>query len=168
MRLKNHIVLMRKLQQAQRIRPRKATWKRYILTFAFFVNRFFRIKTRVVATRKVSDRVINAAKHDCIMMCRLAGVTDVVVADARYHLKCYIQIQFTKIADCEKKTRKSSDPKDMCMHKVAHEVSIGVTKGEIYNVLDASEKSVGLLSKLMLAVTSSTGHDLTISCKGCS
>ena len=56
----------------------------------------------------------------------------------------------------------------MCMHKVAHEVSIGETKGEIYSLLDVWVRYVGLLSKLMLAVTSSTGHDLTISCKGCS
>ena len=47
----------------------------------------------------------------------------VVFADARYHPKGYIQIQFTRKADCEKKTRKGSDPKDMCMHKVEHEVS---------------------------------------------
>ena len=60
------------------------------------------------------------------MRCRLAGVSDLVVCDARYHLKCYIQ--FMKKADCEKKTRKGSDPKDMCLHKVAHEVSVGVTK----------------------------------------
>ena len=99
------------------------------------------------------------------MRCRLAGVSDVVVVDARYHLKCYIQIQFTMKADCKKNTPKSSDPKDMCTHKVAHKVSIGVTKGEIYSLLDIWERSVGLLSKLMLAVTSSTGHDLTISCK---
>ena len=99
------------------------------------------------------------------MRCRLAGVSDVVVADARYHLKCYILIQFTRKDDCKKKIRKGSDPKYVCMHKVAHEVSIGVTKGEIYSLLDIWERSVGLLSKLMLAVTSSTGHDLTISCK---
>ena len=90
---------------------------------------FFRKKTRVVATRNVSDRAINATKHDCIMRCRLAVVSDVVVSDARYHLKCYIQ--FTRKADCEKKTRRGSDLKDICMHKVAHEVSIGVTKCEI-------------------------------------
>ena len=102
------------------------------------------------------------------MRCRLAGVSDVVVADTRNHLKCYIQIQFKRKADCEKKPRKGSDPKDMCMRKVAHEVSIRVTKDEIYSLLDVWERSVGLLSKLIMAVTSSTGHDLTISCKGCS
>ena len=133
-----------------------------------FVNRFLPKTTRVIVTRNVSDRVINAAKHDCIMRCRLAGVSDVVVADTRNHLKCYIQIQFTRKADCEKKPRKGSDPKDMCMRKVAHEVSIRVTKGEIYSLLDVWERSVGLLSKLMMAVTSSTGHDSMISCKGCS
>ena len=69
-------------------------------------------------------------------------VSGVVVADARYHLKCYIQ--FTRKADCEKKTPKCSDPKDMCMHKAAHEVSIGVTKGEIiYSLLDVWEMYVG-------------------------
>ena len=87
----------------------------------------------------------------------------VVVADARYHLKCYIL--FTRKADCEKK---GSDPKDMCMHKVAHEVSIGVTKGEIFSLLDVWERYVRLLSKLILAVSGSTGHGLTIRCKGCS
>ena len=49
-----------------------------------------------------------------------------------------------------KKTHKGSGPKDMCMHKVAHEVSIGVTKDEIYSSLDVWNRYVGLLSKLML------------------
>ena len=83
---------------------------------------------------------INAAKHDCIMRCSLAGVSDAVVAVARYHLKCYIQIHFTRKADCEKKTCKGSEPKDMCMAKVAHNVSIGVTKGEICSLLDVWER----------------------------
>ena len=55
------------------------------------------------------------------------------------------------------------------MHKVTPEVSIGVTKGEIYTAYWMFGK--GMLgccrsSKLMLAVISSTGHDLMISCKG--
>ena len=58
-------------------------------------------KTRVVATMNVSDRVINAEKHGCIMRCMLAGVSDLVSADARYHLKC--DIQCMRKADCEKK-----------------------------------------------------------------
>ena len=86
---------------------------------------FFRKKTEL-SQLGMFLIVINAAKHDCITRCRLAGVSDVVVADARYHLKCYIQ--FTRKPDCEKKTRKGSHPKDMCMHKVAHKVSIGVIK----------------------------------------
>ena len=61
-----------------------------------------------------------------------------------------------------KLTRKGSDPKDIGMHKFAHEVSIGITKGEIYSLLDVLERYVGLLPKLMLAVTSSTGHDLFV------
>ena len=56
----------------------------------------------------------------------------------------------------------------MCMYKVAHEVSIGITKGEIYNLLDVWERYIRLLSKLILADSGSTGHGLTISCKGCS
>ena len=54
----------------------------------------------------------------------------------------------------------------MCMQKVAHEVSIGVDKGEIYSLLDVWENYVGLLSEL--AVRSSPGHNLRVSCKGCS
>ena len=58
-----------------------------------------------------------------LIECRLAGVSDLIAADARYHLKCYNL--FMRKADCEKKTRKGSDPKYMGMRKVAYEVSIG-------------------------------------------
>ena len=125
---------MRKLQQTQRTRPCEAIWKYQILTYAFFLNGFFRKKPRNAATMNVSDRIINAAKHDCIIRCKLAGVSDMVAADVRYHLNCYIQ--FMRETDCEKKTPKGYDPKDMCVRKIAHEVFIGVTKGEMCSLLD--------------------------------
>lgn len=93
----------------------------------------------------VSNKVLNAAKSDYVMSCRLAGVTDLVAADARYHPKCYTQ--FLRKAECEVPIS-DSDPKDICMQKVAHDVSIGMSKGDIYTLLDVWQRYSDLLSEV--------------------
>jgi hypothetical protein len=72
-----------------------------MLACAFSARKVHLKKTRLVETMNVSDKVINAAKNDSVMRCRLAGVSDLVAADARYHLKCYMW--FMRKASCEDK-----------------------------------------------------------------
>ena len=72
-------------------------------------------------------------------------VSDVVVAEARYHLKCYIQ--FTRKANCLKKTRKGSDPKDMYMHKIAHEEVVVSAKVVVQTLNETNDELEDVVSE---------------------
>ena len=39
----------------------------------------------------MSDKILNHVKSDYIMHCRLAGISDLIAADGKYHLKCYVE-----------------------------------------------------------------------------
>lgn len=71
------------------------------------------------------------------MQCRLAGVTDLVAADARYHLQCYVE--FNRKAS-KSYTSTAETPRDICFNKVASEVSTGLARGDIYSLNDVWDR----------------------------
>lgn len=101
-------------------------------------------KTFLVATFEVSDRIIKGAQTDYVMRCRLAGISDLVAADARYHLQCYVQFN-RKVSNSSSSTAQT--PRDICMEKVAAEVSVGIARGDIYTLLDVWDRYSSLLSE---------------------
>ena len=78
------------------------------------------------------------------MHCRLAGISDLVAADARYHLQCYVQFK-RKVSNASSSSVQT--PRDVCFEKVASEVSNGLVKGDIYTLLDVWERYSSLLSE---------------------
>ena len=49
--------------------------------------------THLVMTKLISDNILSLAQHDSVMRVRLAGICDLIAADARYHLMCYVQFK---------------------------------------------------------------------------
>lgn len=90
-------------------------------------------ETYLVATFEVSDKILEGAQTSHVMQCRLAGVTDLVAADARYHLQCYVE--FNRKAS-KSYTITAEMPRDICFNKVASEVSTGLARGDIYSLND--------------------------------
>lgn len=101
-------------------------------------------KTYLVATFDVSDKILQGAQADCVMRCRLAGISDLVAADARYHLQCYVQFK-RKVSNPSSSSAQT--PRDVCFEKVASEVSTGLVEGDIYTLLDVWERYCSLLSE---------------------
>ena len=93
----------------------------------------------------VSNKVLKAAQCDYTMRCRLAGINNLIEADAKYHLKCYVQ--FTRKSSGTGTIDDMSSVVDMCMEKVAEEVSIGVSEGNIYSLLDVWDRYCQLLAE---------------------
>lgn len=102
-------------------------------------------KTRLVASMVVSEKLLHAAKTDPVLRRRLACVNDLVAGDIRYHLKCYVG--FTRKVDSEPDRPIVPNHREMCLQTVAHEISIGSTKGEIYNLLDVWKRYSMLLGE---------------------
>ena len=47
--------------------------------------------TCLVMTEPVSNKILQMIQDDNTMSCRLAGISDLIAADARYHLQCYVE-----------------------------------------------------------------------------
>ena len=101
-------------------------------------------ETYLVATFEVSDKIREGAQTDHVMRCRLAGVSDLVAADARYHLQCYVQFNRKASKSC---TSTAQTPRDICFDKIASEVSTGLARGDICTLLDVWERYSSLLSE---------------------
>ena len=96
---------------------------------------------------EISEKVPNAAQSNYIMRCRLAEVSDLVAADARYHLKCYVQFLRKHASDS---TWSKERPQQMCIERVAEELSFGLKNGAVYTLLDVWGRYTQLLFEFQL------------------
>ena len=44
-------------------------------------------------TESMSNNITNLAQYDSVMRVKLAGINDLIAADATYHLMCYVQFK---------------------------------------------------------------------------
>ena len=47
----------------------------------------------LIMTMPVSEKILDASKHDYIMPVRTAGISDLIAADAIYHNQCRVQFE---------------------------------------------------------------------------
>ena len=71
----------------------------------------------------VSDKVMKAAQSDYTMRCRLAGVSDLVAADARYHLKYYVK--FLRKHSCDSTLAKENGLHLVTVHPCRKKLGTG-------------------------------------------
>ena len=48
-----------------------------------------------VMTMTLSDKILSIAKQDVVMRARLANVCDLVAAEGKYHVQCWVKFQRT-------------------------------------------------------------------------
>lgn len=105
-------------------------------------------KTYLFARLDVSDAVLEAAQSDYDMRYKLAGISDLVAADARYHLHCYVN--FKRRTSGADRTANVHDPVKICIQRVVQELSSGLSNGDIYNLLDVWNRYSELLSEFQI------------------
>ena len=105
-------------------------------------------KTYLFARLDVSDTVLEAAESDYDMRYRLAGISDLVAADARYHLQCYVN--FKRRTSGSERIGNTQDPVNICIQRVVQELSTGLSNGDIYNLLDVWNRYSELLSEFQI------------------
>lgn len=96
----------------------------------------------------MSDAVLEAAQSDYDIRYRLAGISDLVAADARYHLHCYVN--FERRTSGAERSANAHDPVKICIQRVVQELSTGLNNGDIYNLLDVWNRYSELLSEFQV------------------
>ena len=75
-----------------------------------------------------SKKILDLAQQDTELRLRLAGVNDLIAAEGKYHLICYIEF----LRKYQSTSSRAGDPYSICLHNVADELRAGIARGEIY------------------------------------
>ena len=92
---------------------------------------------RQVMTLEMSAKVLAGAERDPTLSYRLAGITDLVAAEMKYHLKCYV-VFCRKVEKLNEHTPDQSDQDalfdESCFHEVVKELGVELEAGNIFYV----------------------------------
>lgn len=91
---------------------------------------------------KTSENILQLARLDTELRCRLAGVNDLIAAEGKYHLICY-RAFFRKYQSST--SGPGADPYAIYLDNVADELRTGLARGEIYNLKTVWERYCALV-----------------------
>ena len=88
---------------------------------------------RNVATMELSQKVISLAELDSTMHVRLANISDLVAADGKYHLKCWVQFQ-RRESKVTTKIDGHTGNRDNCLARLCTDIITGLGLGHVYDM----------------------------------
>ena len=106
-----------------------------------------KLKISSVTTLKVSDRILEASKYDQFLSIQLAGVSDLIAAEGKYHNPCYMQ--FLRKTS---KTRESSENTDLAMEWLIDELTVAATKANVLQLSDVWKRYCDLAEITKVAI----------------
>lgn len=108
-----------------------------------------RLKTRLISvmTKQMSDQIIEASSLDYEMSIRLAGVIDLIAAEAKYHLACLSA--FTRSTT---KTKQETNKTDLAMLWLCKELHQSADKGHVIQLNDVWERYTELAEELSISI----------------
>ncbi len=109
-------------------------------SFCIFCQNDTPEKTCMIATMEVSQKIIACAQNDHVIRCRLDGYSDLVAADARYHLKCYVKF-------FRKSQSRKPDEEMRIRNNAIKRLCARITTGDIYNLAAVWEQYSDILSE---------------------
>ena len=85
---------------------------------------------------ETSEKILRNASTDEEMSCRLAGVSDLIAAEGKYHLKCYGRFQrnSSKVARSNQVQDSDSDLRGTCFEETMSLLENGMSRGNIYSL----------------------------------
>ena len=101
-----------------------------------------REKLRDVQTKETSKKIIELSQRDPDLRYRVSGVSDLIAAEDRYHLKCY--------SDFLRKHSSSglTEHGDVCFSMVMKELKDCMDKGDVYSIDTIWNRYCSLLSQV--------------------
>lgn len=114
-----------------------------------------------VQTLETSAKILIGSKNDLYLQYRLAGISDLVAAEGKYHLKCYSK--FVKQQSSNENAEECSDCglltlNQACLNTVIDELEAGLEKGNIYSVQTVWNRYCELVTATQPAALSSVGN----------
>ena len=104
-------------------------------------------KVHEILTLETSDRILNRAKLDCILRYRLAGISDLVAAEAKYHLQCHASfMQNLNKTQAAIGADNLSSYNQACFIAVVQELEKGLDGGNIYTVKSVWDRYCELMT----------------------
>ena len=87
-----------------------------------------------VQTMETSEKILRNASTDEEMSGRLAGVSDLIAAEGKYHLKCYARFQrnSSKVARSNQVQDSDCDPRGTCFEETMSLLENGMSRGNIF------------------------------------
>ena len=91
-------------------------------------------RLHMVQTLEKSAELIEYSKNDPVMSTRLAGVCDLVAAEACYHLPCMIRFE----RQCKQKQPSFAEEgqRDFCLNQLCVYLIRGLGRGHVYDMVD--------------------------------
>jgi hypothetical protein len=101
-------------------------------------------------TFKMSENVIQNAQYNFKVRVRLSGVSDLIAAEAKYHLPCLSA--FNRYAEKAKREVKETD---QVLVWLCEELEYAAEKGQVIKLSDAWERYNTLAEKAQIEIPSS-------------
>lgn len=117
----------KKLEYQKRSSTRMLDWNLCL----FCQNHIFSSKLHNVMVMRVSDKILHLAQFDDKVSCHLAGINDLIAAEGKYHLKCYVQFLRQHDESNERGEEYVQNANDTCLVNVTEELKVGLARGEI-------------------------------------
>ena len=86
-----------------------------------------------VSTMELSEKMITLAQQDQVMRVRLTNISDLVAAEGKYHLKCWVQFQGKK-SKSKTKPHTTRHRREICRDQICTDVLTGLTSGHVYDM----------------------------------
>lgn len=105
-------------------------------------------KLHMIATLEKSSQIIEYSRADPVMRTRLAGVADLIAAEACYHLACLVKFerrakQFSAVC-----TPSEMAARDIPMETLCKSLIIGLAQGHVYDMADVWQRYEELCSDM--------------------
>ena len=96
-----------------------------------------------IMVMEFSDKVLKLSGKDLTMRVRLAGIHDLVAADGKYHLKCWVYFSRKVSSNIQGEPSSASLP-DPCMDTLCCEIQNGLQHGHVYDMADVWKEYLNL------------------------
>ena len=106
-----------------------------------------KLRLSSVTTLKMSNRILEASKYDQYLSVHLAGVSDLIAAEGKYHNPCYMQ--FLRKTS---KSKESSENTDLAMEWLLDELKVSATRANVHQLSEVWKRYCDLAESAKIAI----------------
>lgn len=89
-------------------------------------------KLHNIMVMRVSEKILTLSQFDSLLRYRLSGINDLIAAEGKYHLKCYVSFVRKYSGDTDQDFEART--KEVCLNEVCDELNKGLARGEVFTL----------------------------------